>query len=242
MAKTSEWRGLIWGAAWGRIGVWGRMALAILDRMVSVKLGRLSGQGVRPLPPGGREPMGPSAGKTATVSLLVAGLLVAGLLLSGFGAMAWSKPRGLLPGETITLDKCLKFSVIAMRDRDGVLDHFDWVTVRVENGCAESRRFLVVELMVIDPVGQAYGGKLWVLGRGEQLLPGSAKTEHYAVPDPDNRMPHRWLARLVYVQKPGLRRKAPPPRAVRGLKARGLKARGLKTRRHESRPWFRRVR
>ena len=241
MAKTSEWRGLIWGAAWGRIGVWGRMALAILDRMVSVKLGRLSGQGVRPLPPG-REPMGHSAGKTAAVSLLVAGLL-----LSGFGAMAWSKPRGLLPGETITLDKCLKFSVIAMRDRDGVLDHFDWVTVRVENGCAESRRFLVVELMVIDPVGQAYGGKLWVLGRGEQLLPGSAKTEHYAVPDPDNRMPHRWLARLVYVQKPGLRRKAPPPRAVRGLKARGLKARppkarGLKTRRHKSRPWFRRVR
>ena len=181
--------------------------------------------------------MGPSAGKTASVSLLVCGLL-----LSGFGAMAWSKPRGLLPGETITLDKCLKFSVIAMRDRDGVLDHFDWVTVRVENGCAESRRFLVVELMVIDPVGQAYGGKLWVLGRGERLLPGSAKTEHYAVPDPDNRMPHRWLARLVYVQKPGMRRKAPPPRAVRGLKARELKTRGLKARRHKSRPWFRRVR
>ncbi|MEE8435425.1 MAG: hypothetical protein V3S64_11615 [bacterium] len=202
----------------------GALPSPILGQMALLILGRLTGHRFHSLPPFRRR-MGHSAGKTAAFSLLLSCLL-----LSGFGGIASSQQRGLLPGEIITLDKCLQFSVLAMRDRDGVLDHFDWITVRVENDCAESRRFLVVELVVIDPVGRAYGGKLWVLGRGERLLPGGAKTEHYAVPDPGNRKPHRWLARLVYVQGPGLRRKPPLPRTVRRLNVRRLKTRRLKTR------------
>lgn len=182
------------------------------------------------------------ARKTAAFSLLLA------LLVSVLGGAAWSQQRGLLPGEEIILGECLRFSVMAMRDRDGVLDHFDWVTVRVENNCPESRRFLVVELVVIDPVGRTYGGKLWVLGRGELLRPGGAKTEHYALPDPDNRKPHRWMARLVYVQKPGAVRKPtrrkPTARksAARKRSARKLSALEIKARQIESRLRTRRKR
>ena len=219
MAKSRDLAGVILGP----------LALPVLGRWPQALMGRHPGRRFHLFSPL-RGRTGFFAGKTATLSLLLACLLIL-----GFGAIAWSQQRGLLPGEKITLGECLQFSVMAMRDRDGVLDHFDWITVRVENDCSESRRFLVVELVVIDPMGRTYGGKLWVLGRGELLRPGSAKTEHYAVPDPDNRKPHRWLARLVYVQTPGLRRKSPPPGSIRKLTARKPDARRIKSRKPKTR-------
>lgn len=145
-------------------------------------------------------------------------LLVVLAALLGFSPLS-AQTKGLLPGQEIALSQCLRFSVMSMRDRDGAMDLHDWVTVRIKSECTEMRRYLLVELILFDPVGNPYGGKLWLLGRGERLLPGYAKTENYAVPDPGNLMPSRWLARLLYVEKPGSRRRALPPGTKQQIKS-----------------------
>lgn len=117
------------------------------------------------------------------------------------GAAASSIP-GLLPGEEITLGKCLRFSVRGISDRSGALAHADWVNVRVRNQCPNLRRHLLVALVLIDAQGASYGGPVWLLKRGEILPPGGSKTGNFPLPDPGDRMPVRWAARLLKVQKP----------------------------------------
>lgn len=117
------------------------------------------------------------------------------------GAASSSLP-GLLPGEEITLGKCLRFSVRGISDRSGALAHADWVNVRVRNQCPNLRRHLLVALVLIDAQGASYGGPVWLLQRGEILPPGGSKTGNFPLPDPGDRMPVRWAARLLKVQRP----------------------------------------
>ncbi len=118
------------------------------------------------------------------------------------GRAASSSIPGLLPGEEIILGKCLRFSVRGFSDRSGALAHADWVNVRVRNQCPKLRRHLLVALVLIDALGASYGGPVWVLKRGEILPPGGTKTGNFPLPDSGDRMPVRWAARLLKVQRP----------------------------------------
>lgn len=144
-------------------------------------------------------------------------LLAAALVLSwiSFTPATGQGRGGLLPGEKVVLDSCLHLSVISINDRDGVMDRFDWITVHLKNECKETRRHLLVELILLDPLGNGIPSRLWVLKRGERLRPGGSKTENFPVPDPDNLMASRWSARLIYVEAqrlPGSKRKSAGPR------------------------------
>lgn len=105
-------------------------------------------------------------------------------------------------GEQTLLVDCLRFSVLDFTDRNGPLDGADWVTVRVENACREPMRHLLVDLLLVDPAGEVYGGSVWVLTRGEILYPGADKTARYALPDPANRSPRLWAVRLRRLETP----------------------------------------
>ncbi len=120
----------------------------------------------------------------------------------GGGRAASSSIPGLLPGEEITLGKCLRFSVRGISDRSGALAHADWVNVRVRNQCPTLRRHLLVALVLIDAQGASYGGPVWLLKRGEILPPGGSKTGNFPLPDSGDRRPVRWAARLLKVQQP----------------------------------------
>lgn len=158
--------------------------------------------------------------------LLVAGLLVAGLLLGpgpreahGAATDAGPPPQMDLqahrPGDVVVLARCLHLSVLDLLDRNGPLEPADWVTLRVTNRCTEPVRYLLVDLFLVDVVGQVYGRPLWVLQRGEVLRPGRSKTDRYPVPDAADHMPREWAVRIRYVETPGHRISFPVPAAVR---------------------------
>ena len=145
-----------------------------------------------------------------------------------------TRPRaqGLLPGEEITLGKCLRFSVRGFSDRSGPLSHADWVNVRVRNQCPNLRRHLLVALVLIDPQGASYGGPLWLLERGEILPPGGTKTGNFPLPDTQDRMPVRWAARLLKVQRP----RPPQARALAHANTRPAPSRSRVARERPQRP------
>lgn len=158
--------------------------------------------------------------------LLSAALLLPALLLPAMASDAHGQSRGraqaqikaqektpdplvaMRPGEEVVIAKCLHFSVRGFTDRSSALDHFDWVNVKVRNSCDNVRRHLLVELVLIDPIGRPYGGRVWVLERGERLWPGRSKIGNFAVPDPDDLIPVRWAVRVLKLERPRTSRRS----------------------------------
>jgi hypothetical protein len=150
-----------------------------------------------------------------TVSRAAFGLTVLPLAML-LGTLLWVAPDRLHaapppltahpPGAQVRLDECLAVSVLGFTDRGGVLEPADWVTLRLDNGCAEPVRHLRVDLLLLDVVGRVYGATLWLLEEGEALWPGESKTERYAVPDPDGYVPQGWAVRLLRAERPSQRR------------------------------------
>jgi hypothetical protein len=160
----------------------------------------------------------PSAALALSV-LLAAGAACAPLALpppAQEPAPAESAPALLEAGQDTVLGGCLRVRVEGFSDRAGEFSHTDWVDLRVTNGCPDVRRHLLVELVLLDPSGEPYGGELWLLQRGELLAPGRSKRERFAVPDPDDRTPVRWAIRLRQVERPRPVRPAPGVPATAG--------------------------
>ena len=135
--------------------------------------------------------------------------ILLGLLLLDSSASPQARgPFGLLPGEELVLDSCLRVSVVNLTDRSGPLGEFDWATISLRNDCPDERRHMQVGLILLDPEGKPYGAKLWLLNRGEVLPPGGQTTSRYPVPDPNDHYPYRWVMRLLSLEKP---QPLPPP-------------------------------
>ncbi len=111
-------------------------------------------------------------------------------------------------GEKVTVRGCLRFLVDNYRDRQSDVDNHDWVRLRVENVCRRPIRNLLVELLLVDAQGVAYGTPVWVVAKGEQLIPGGFKEDDWAIPDPDSRVARRWSLRVLRAE--GLPKAAPP--------------------------------
>jgi hypothetical protein len=111
------------------------------------------------------------------------------------------KPRPQTPnwafGDRVTVRNCLRFQVSDYRDRQADVENHDWIKFRVENVCRGAIRALAVELLLIDNQGARYGGPYWVVGSGEQLVPGGVWEKDVAVPDPDSRVARRWSVRIL---------------------------------------------
>ncbi|HKI98605.1 MAG TPA: hypothetical protein VKB51_09055, partial [bacterium] len=111
---------------------------------------------------------------------------------------------------------CLHLAVLEFTDRNGPLEPADWVTLKVSNHCREPVRHMLVDLYLVDVLGNVYGTRLWVLQRGEVLAPGRSKIDRYPVPDDADHVPSQWAVRLDHVEKPSdFRRRAqarPPAR------------------------------
>lgn len=162
-------------------------------------------------------------------ALLTGTLLLGGLLLAratpceaaDAPTAAPDVPQVHRPGDEVVLARCLDLSVLDLLNRDGPLQPNDWVTLRVTNRCTEPVRYLLVDLVLVDVVGEVYGRPLWVLQRGEVLPPGASKTDRYPVPDDAHHVPSEWAVRLRYVETPGHRYYYGPwghtrPAALRG--------------------------
>jgi hypothetical protein len=112
-------------------------------------------------------------------------------------------------GERVVVRNCLRFLVSDYRDRQSDVDNHDWIRLRVENVCRAPIRNLLVEILLVDTQGRRYGAPVWVIGKGEQLVPGGHWEEEVAIPDPDSRVARRWALRVLRVD--GLPK--PPPAA-----------------------------
>jgi hypothetical protein len=113
-------------------------------------------------------------------------------------------------GEAAAVRGCLRFIVSDYRDRQGDVENHDWVHLRVENACRGTLRNLLVELLLIDAQGRRYGTPVWVLGKGEKLIPGAKWEDDVAIPDPDSRVARRWTLRVLRID--GLPKPPPPPK------------------------------
>lgn len=144
--------------------------------------------------------------------LLPALLLGAALLLTL--AAPPRAPAGPLPlGASQRLAGCLRLTVLGLTERAGSLTRHDWVTVRLVNDCDVPVRHVLAELYLVGERGAPYGARHWLLGRGEVLRPGRAKTARYPIPDPQDVEPAQWQAAVLHMETP--RRQAPPSRARR---------------------------
>ena len=150
------------------------------------------------------------------------------LLLHGSTSPQALDPLGLLPGEELVLDSCLRVSVVNLTDRSGPLGSFDWATISLANECQDSRRHLQVGLLLLDPAGKPYGTKIWLLNRGEVLPPGGQIISRYPVPDPDDQYPLRWVMRLLSVEKPRPLHRA-PGRGGNGMSAPAAPSASIRT-------------
>ncbi len=172
---------------------------------------------IRALPRGGAPPPRPSGRgarcklATAPLAVILAALWLAVSSQLASQGVAQAAPQAFLPGQQVVLQRCLRFTVEGFTDRNAELAHHDWVSLKVTNECDEPRRHLLVDLVLLDPLGNTYGSRVWVLLRGELLLPGQLKTGRYPIPDPDNKIPRMWALRVVKVEKPRPRKPAPTP-------------------------------
>jgi hypothetical protein len=148
-------------------------------------------------------------------ALLAALLLLAGPAAPPPAAAADSPLAARRPGEEVIVADCLGVAVLGFTDRNGPLDPADWVTLKVSNHCKEPARHLLVDLLLLDAFGQAYGARLWLLEGGEVLMPGHSKTDRYAVPDTGDHMPQRWAVRVQAVDLPSLHRAPASPGPAR---------------------------
>jgi hypothetical protein len=114
------------------------------------------------------------------------------------------------------LRRCLVFTAKSVRDRQGEVQHEDWVVLTLENRCPVPVLNLQVELLLVDTRGGVYGKVFWLLGQGERLEAGGRWEDAVAVPDPDTRVARAWTLRVLRADTTGRIRRAPaPPRDTR---------------------------
>jgi len=167
-----------------------------------------------PLPPA--DPPAPPR-RAALVRLAALALLLL-LAAPGGAGRAWAqadadgkdsaRPSPLDFGAELTVG-CLRFRLADYRDRQGDVQHADWVRLTVQNRCRKAVRGLQVRVFLVDGQGLRYGEQFSLLGRGESLRPGKTWEDELAIPDPENRVARGWHLRVLRAR--GL---DPPPSAA----------------------------
>ena len=140
---------------------------------------------------------------------LLMGRLPAGIALWGACLLAvltlgipTVNAQGMPFGQSVVIGRCLTISAVSYTSRAEVVNNHDWVTIAVTNGCPRILRHLLVRLELYDAAGNAFGGEIWVLGRGEILRPGHRRQDRFAVPDPNKMEAVRWNIRVLQADTP----------------------------------------
>ena len=104
-------------------------------------------------------------------------------------------------GDNYLHDGCLRLSLIGYRDLHGEFNNHDWVTLLAENRCSYFISLLEIAVLLVDANGISFGGKVWVMGKGEVFPPGKTFRERFAIPDPDNLIATGWRMKVTGIKR-----------------------------------------